>query len=797
MRELSPYFVRRSLPPAIENTAVSNRPVFLEEEDTFDLRGYWGVLKKRKWHVLTCFLTVVITVAFYSYMTTPIYTAEATLLIEQKAPQVINIQQALSDSLSLGTDKRDYYETQYEILKSRSLAAQVIREQGLQDNGALAQPESKGWVTGLWDALGEWAAKQQWIPEIPSLGSAFKSDEADAPPKSDEADAPPKSDASFGVRTSLINKYIYDMLEISPLGKTRLVKVALSTSDPELSARLANAHAQAYINQGLTLRTRANEEAEHFLEGKLTELKGRVEKSENVLNQYRRIKGIISLDEKGDIVTARLTDLNKNLVVAETERIALEAQVLLINKRSYDSLPAVINNELIRTLTEQLTRLKGDYASLSTQFKSGYPRAARLKAQMEETQHHLEREIQKVVKGIKSAYLAAEAKEKKLATALQKQKEATLSLKDASVEYTILAREVDTNRQLYESVLQRMKEMGVTAGIRSSNVVVIDEAIPPVKPSQPKTQLNLMLAALIGLVGGVGLAFFFEYLDNSLKTPEEIEHYLHLPNLGVVPDFASFDRLSYFSQTPSRPLSQEVLRPPSYRKDLVLSYHPFSPIAEMYRMMHTAILLSQAEEPPKIILFTSGTQGEGKTTTVINTAITFAQMEARVLVIDADLRHSSCHRVLQMKDGLGLTELLTGQRDLKEVIKPTGLRNLSLISGGSVPPNPVTLLGSKRMYEILTFLREDYDYIFIDSPPVVPVTDAVLLSTMVDGVVLVVNSQGTPKQVIKKAYSRLNYARAKVLGVVLNRVIMQSIDDYYYSRHSHVDPPPSPAGSPA
>jgi capsular exopolysaccharide synthesis family protein len=214
-------------------------------------------------------------------------------------------------------------------------------------------------------------------------------------------------------------------------------------------------------------------------------------------------------------------------------------------------------------------------------------------------------------------------------------------------------------------------------------------------------------------------------------------------------------------------------------------------------MMHTAILLSQAEEPPKIILFTSGTQGEGKTTTVINTAITFAQMEARVLVIDADLRHSSCHRVLQMKDGLGLTELLTGQRDLKEVIKPTGLRNLSLISGGSVPPNPVTLLGSKRMYEILTFLREDYDYIFIDSPPVVPVTDAVLLSTMVDGVVLVVNSQGTPKQVIKKAYSRLNYARAKVLGVVLNRVIMQSIDDYYYSRHSYVDPPPSPAGSPA
>jgi len=196
-------------------------------------------------------------------------------------------------------------------------------------------------------------------------------------------------------------------------------------------------------------------------------------------------------------------------------------------------------------------------------------------------------------------------------------------------------------------------------------------------------------------------------------------------------------------------------------------------------MLHTAILLSQAEEPPKIVLFASGTQGEGKTTTMINVAITFAQMEARVLVIDADLRYSNCHKILEVEDGLGLTELLTRQRELKEVIKPTGLPNLSLISGGSVPPNPATLLGSRRMHEILTSLREDYDYIFIDSPPIMAVTDTVRLSTMVDGVVLVVNSQGTPKQVVKEACARLSYARAKILGIALNRANMRNGDHVY------------------
>ena len=755
MNELSPYFIRRPSPPVTESMPVLSRPVVIEEEG-LDLWGCWGMLKKRKWLIVTFFFAVILAVGLLTLTMTPIYTAEATILIEQKAPQVINIQQVLSESLSPSTDaKHDYYQTQYQLLKSRALVAQVIREQGLDGNKQFLKIEKKGRLAKLqarvWKVI---------------LGLFL-------PPKAIWTDSP-----AYGVNPELIDDYLRDMLEVGPMGDTRLVKVAFNSVDRNLAARVANAHVQAYIGRGLELRSQAGEEAGRFLEEKLAELKERVEKSEDALNRYRRLKGILSLDDKENLVVDRLADLNKRLTEAEAERIALEAQLRLVRKRSYDSLPAVIDNTLIQALSGQLARLKGDYASLSNQFKSGYPRVTQLKVQVEENQRRLEQEIQKVVRGIESAYLAAEAKEKQLTATVEKQKNEAFSLKDASVEYAILSREVDTNRQLYDSVLQRMKEMGVTAEIRSSNVSVIDEAVPPVKPSWPLVQLNFILAAFVGLVGGVGLAFCFEYLDNTLKTPEEVESYLHLPNLGVVPDFANLDRLTYAPPTLLHTLSEEASRSSS-RKDLVLSHHPLSPIAEMYRMLHTAILLSQAEEPPKIVLFASGTQGEGKTTTMLNVAITFAQMEARVLVIDADLRYSNCHKILEVEDGLGLTELLTRQRELKEVIKPTGLHNLSLISGGSVPPNPATLLGSRRMHEILTSLREDYDYIFIDSPPIMAVTDTVRLSTMVDGVVLVVNSQGTPKQVVKEACARLSYARAKILGVVLNRANMQNGDQVY------------------
>ena len=444
--------------------------------------------------------------------------------------------------------------------------------------------------------------------------------------------------------------------------------------------------------------------------------------------------------------------------------------------------PTVISSQLIQTLKEQLSRLEGDYANLSAEYNLGYPRLAQLKAQVDETRRRLNEEIRSVVAGIESAFLAAGAKEKELRGKFGEQRSAALQLKDASVEYAILAREVDTNRQLYNSVLQRMKEMGVAAELHTSNIFIVDEAKPPLGPSRPKIALNLLLGVLMGAMGGVALAFFFEYLDKTVSRPEDVERYVHLPTLGIVPEFSIRGKESEVSFRDATNGNGSPNGATPHSKTLIPSLSPLSLVAESYRSLQTSILLSQVEEPPRTVLFASGCREEGKTTTTINTAIVFAQMEAKVLVIDADLRRSSCHKRLWLERAAGLTELLTGQRTLEEVIKPTLTDNLFVITGGAIPPDPAKLVGSRKMHEILTRLREQFDYIFIDSPPLIAVSDAVRLSTMVDGVVLVVKGQETTRDGLKEACSRLRYARAKILGVVLNRVDMKNGDYGYYQR---------------
>ena len=345
----------------------------------------------------------------------------------------------------------------------------------------------------------------------------------------------------------------------------------------------------------------------------------------------------------------RLADLNKRLTEAEADRITLEAQVQLIRQRAYDSLPAVINSLHIQTLKEQLSRLEGDYANLSAEYNLGYPRLAQLKAQVEATGKRLSDEIRSAVEGIQSSYLAAVGREKGLREKFSEQRSAALQLKDASVEDAILAREVDTNNQLYNNILQRIKDMGVAGEISSSNIVIADEAKPPLKPSQPKTLLNLLLGILVGAMGGVAVAFFVEYLDKTVSRPEDVQRYVHLPTLGIVPEFSIRGKESEASFRDATNGNGSPNGATPHSKTLIPSLSPLSLVAESYRSLQTSILLSQVEEPPRTILFASGCREEGKTTTAINTAIVFAQMEAKVLVIDADLRRSSCHKRLWLE----------------------------------------------------------------------------------------------------------------------------------------------------
>jgi capsular exopolysaccharide synthesis family protein len=587
--------------------------------------------------------------------------------------------------------------------------------------------------------------------------------------------------ASVEVSPALIDAYI-DRLEIAPVQRTRLVKIAFSTPDPDLAARVANMHARAYLEQGIERRSHANEEARYFLQGKLAELKDRVEKSEATLHRYRRDKGIISLDNRDNIVVDRLADLNKRLIEAEVDRIGLEAQTHLIRKSKYDTLPAVINNSQLQALKGELARLEGQRADHTSQLQPGDPVLDQLRVKIEQTRQRLQQERRRTVAAVKSAYTAARQKEDELRAKMEQQKTVALSLKDAAVDYTILAREVDTNRQLYESVLQRLKEIEVATALRASNVSVIDQAVPPLQPSRPKKGLSLLCSAVLGLVGGVGLAFFVEYLNNTLRTSQEVERYLHLPSLGMIPDFVRSARHGSPSPEPANPEVQ-LLNGSAAQAGFVFTHSPFSVTTEAYRMLRTALLLAQAETSPKTLLFTSGMRGEGKTVTVVNTAAVLAQMGVRVLVIDADLRCSACHTILGVENKSGLADVLSGRWDPVDVIRPTVSDHLFVLSSGSLPLNPTELVGSKQMRCILAALQEQYDYVLIDSPPVMLASDAILLSTMVDGVVLVANAQRTPKQVVREARLRLSYARAKVLGVVLNQLDMRQREYAYYYRN--------------
>ena len=766
----SPYFIQRNSSP--QNGVVELSGYMEMESKSSNLREYWYLLKRYRWLIAGCALAVVCAVMLYVVTRTPLYTAQATLLIERKAPQAVKIQDALSESL----ENAEYYKTQYEILKSRALAERVIKEQGLESRAPFSgqQKAAKpGFFSGVFKAISDWSRR--------SSQPAKKADEP-----------------QLTVNPGIVNAYLV-MLRVQPVRGTGLVQVAFETPDPALSMQLANGHAASYIRYGLDLRSKTNEEALAFLEKKLLELKERVESSEVALNDYRRDKGIISLSDKENIVVDRLGDLNKRLTEAEAERISLEAKVRTVRNGNYDVLSDYLNDPTIQGLKSDIARLEGEHAKLAKEFKPGYPPLDKITAQIENTRTRLTAEVRNAVKSAETAYQAARTKEAELRAKMQDQKRETLNLKDSAVQYGILAREVDTNKQLYDSVLQRMREMKVAADSQSSNIYVVDKAEMPRRQSYPNKTRSLLIALFLGLAGGVGLAFLMDHLNSTFRTPEELERYIHLPNLAIVPDFmclnANGHRYGYGyghrPKLPSPPKNDDGKLPAKKPlSEIILEQDPFSVVAESYRNLRSALLLAKADEPPKTIMLTSATRSEGKSTTLVNTSIVFAQMGARVLIIDGDLRRPRCHKILKMPNEVGLAECLAGQIEPEKVLRPTQVDNLFVITSGSRPPNPAELLGSKSMRRTIHSLRDQFDYIFIDSSPVLPVSDALPLATMVDGVLLVVDGQKTPRQLVRDARLRLSSTQIKMLGVLLNRVDVQegsygSYYGHYYNYYKH------------
>jgi polysaccharide biosynthesis transport protein len=762
VQELSRYNVNHALPAQPSQSWPIEAYAASEPDDQPDLWAYWSVIWRHLGLILGFFFGAeLLTAAVISSMT-PLYTGLSTILIEDRAPEVLG-NTPPNEAVDSEASFESFYKTQYAILQSRSLAARVIQEMGLDHNPYLvAAAVSKKTGTGLRGRF--------WLWAHPSS-------------KHNASD-------NLGLKPAVIDTYL-EHLTIRPEFGTRLVMVAFSSPNPALSADVANAHVQAYILQASERHAQSSETEQRFLETKLVEIEKRIEKSESALNDYRRERGIVvfSLDEKDQIddkdqmAGERMAELNRAVVQAETQRISLQADVETIKVGDYDSLPAVVNTTLIQNLKSEASKLEGQYANMANEYTPDWPPLAQLHAELLQVQDREQTEIRKIVDSIRLRYQSALTQENQLKSELEAEKAKAMSLKDASLRDVILSREVDTNRALYQNVLERIKVLGVASESRVTNVSIIDAAGVPAKATSPNKRLCLVLSGFLALLVGVAAAFALEGWDRGLKNADEVQRYLHLPNLATVLHLPSRGEKSLRARKlltlPWRKAARRV-----DEKDPLPARTQLAAVGDAYRAVRTAILLSRSEMPPKTILFTSAVSGEGKSWTAVSTAIVFAQMVERVLVIDADLRKPRCDTALNRNRSPGLTEVLTGHEKLSNAIQPTSVDGLYLLSAGLTPPNPTELLGAGKMRGILAEAAASFEHVLIDAPPILPVSDSVLLSKLVDGVVIVASAQ-TAKPLVREGCSRLMHVGAKLLGVVLNNVNRQH---QRYSEYFNYDP---------
>src|SRR5712671_6235892 len=555
--------------------------------------------------------------------------------------------------------------------------------------------------------------------------------------------------------------------------------VSFESTNPLLGAQIVNAHIKNFIEQNFQSRYEATTRASTWLTDQLNELKIRVEKAEDARITYERQNQIWALDgDKQNVTTQRMADLNKELTDAQSERMRKQSLFEFAKAGDMDSVPQIRDNPGVQDLLRKRADIYVQYNDALNQYGPNFPKVQRLQSQLKELDAAADKEKKGVIARLESEYREVRQREELLSQALDQQKAEVNQMSERMVQYSILKREAEANKALYDGLLTKLKEAGISAGLRSSNIRVVDPAMVPTYPSRPAKTRNIVLSFVIGLVGGIGLALLREYMDNTVKSPDDIEALVRLPSLAVVPAFSESN-----GDRPRSKLFKGASNGHDKRIELVAQHLPKSQMSEAFRALRTSLLLSQADHPPQVILVTSALPREGKTTAAANLAVTLAQLGDRTVLVDADLRKPGVGRLLNLAGGkyAGLSSYLAGvsSLDLVSVPHPT-IPNLVAIPSGPLPPNPADLLSSQRLVEAIAELRTKFKFIVIDSPPIMAATDAVILSVHSDGVLLVVRSGTTPKEAFTRTRDLLNSVKCRVLGVVLNAVD-SGAPDYYYS----------------
>ncbi len=719
------------------------------EGDELDLRELWGVIVKRRWTIFTFALIVMAAVVIASFLMTPIYRASLTLQIDREDIKIVNIE-AVAPAESTGSGQ-DYYQTQYELLKSRSLALRVVNQLGLAD----------------------------LPPPPPSLIAQFKEWLVSWLPATREADGAREQLSENDRIERIVSDFLHN-LTIEPVRNSRLVKLYYNSPEPQRAAAILNALVKNYINMSMERRFDASTYARNFLQERLQQVKVKLEDSERDLVAFARQAQIISVDDnKQNIVAQSLEATNTSLAEAQKKRAATEAVYRLMLATPGQGLSQVLDSKIIQNLKETKAKLEAQYQDNLSIYKPAYPTMVQLRGQIGQVDAMIAQEIGNIRAAITADYEAAKAEEALMRTQLDQLKKDVLTQQDRGIQFNILRREVDTNRQLYDGLLQRYKEVGVAAGIGTNNIAVVDEAKTPMLPYRPRIGLNAAIALVLGLLGGVGLAFLFEHLDDTFRRPEELEKRLGLPVLGMIPK-------TRLERGDGRPMA------------LVGHDDPRSAFAEAYRSVRTALQFSTASGVPRLLTVTSAMASEGKSTTVLSLAIQFAQAGKRTLLIEADLRKPTLHNSLQLDNQVGLTNYLAGgDAQPVDITKPTHIPNLFAIPSGPLPPNPAELLSSARMVELLALAAEKFDQVIVDSPPLLGLADALIIGNLCEGTLLTVAMGSTPRGYVLGALKRLRGSRVHMLGVILTKVEARAgaygYRSYYYYHADYYGAAPADA----
>lgn len=766
----------------------------------FQLLDYWRAVRKRLWLVLGVAVLFTTFTAIYMARKPNVYAARAVVQVdlEQTNPDLVTNDRPRP----MSNPDPAYFNTQLQLLGSESLLRRVVKEHNLDSNKEFQQAKTD-------------ASVSPWRAMLKAVGLA--SDDGKDKKGSSDTDLPDTGVASSdevaeAMRLSPYVEVIRKNLGIEPVREsratvkdTRLIEISYRSNDPELAAYVSNAVAETFTTMNEEKRSGTSRKTSDFLGKRVAELQSEIKEDETKLLDLKKKEGILPTTGEGTIDLERLAGLNKQLLEAENARKNAEAQYFAV-KDNPESVKQMAQEQMARYITEKqnaLRDLRNDtqkkIADLSAnrarqlqEYKEGAPEIKEIDTQINSLQTSLDREVARnsdelgdfvnkasttILTNLQTKYLQAKQQEDKIRASFNEQYNVAQGQNEGAVMLKLLEQNIDTNKGFLKNLIEQQSGNDVAYKGTDNNIAVAEIAIPNTIPVAPRRLTTVLAALMLSTLFGAGLALFLEYLDDTIRTTEEVENYLQLPALAAIPTIDSM---------PKRRLllvggSEEDVD--DQKTELLISGDPRSSLAEAYRQLRTSILLSTAGHAPKSLLVTSSLPAEGKTTTATNTAISLAQTGAKVLLIDADMRRPRLHSVFGIGNGEGLSTLLSSDvktAEILEIIKRDDTTKLHLLPSGPVPPNPAELIGSEQMSSLLRTLQENFTHVVVDSPPIASFTDGVLIASMVDGVILVVHSGKSSRQVVKRSKQLLNDIGARIFGVVLNNVNLRAEDNYYY-----------------